>query len=88
VVQRGGKTVHAWAVAGDGDPAAIRSNTFVMEWPPKSGKQREFPEVDRAEWFSLEDAARKILPSQAPLLAELAKRLSDLPRTQRLGSGP
>ena len=66
--QKGGKLVLAWAVEGDCDPAAVRSNLFSMEWPPKSGKLAEFPEVDRAAWFTLEEAKAKILPSQLPLL--------------------
>ena len=69
--QKGGKTVLAWAVEGDCDPAAVRSNLFSMEWPPKSGKQAEFPEVDRAEWFTIEEAKRRLLPAQIPLLDEL-----------------
>lgn len=77
VKQKGGKTVHAWAVAGDLDPAAIRSNTFEMEWPPRSGKRRAFPEVDRAGWFSLDEARERILKAQAPLLDELARLLGD-----------
>ena len=76
VKQKGGKVVHAWAVAGDVDPAAIVSNMFSMEWPPKSGKQVEFPEIDRAAWFDLQAAERKINPAQAVWLAELAKRIS------------
>jgi len=71
--QKGGKTVHAWAIEGDCDPAAIRSNVFTMEWPPKSGKTREFPEIDRAGWFSLAEARVKILESQMPLLDELER---------------
>jgi predicted NUDIX family NTP pyrophosphohydrolase len=71
VRQAGGKTVFAWAMAGDCDCARIMSNTFTMEWPPKSGTLREFPEVDRAGWFSLAEARHKILPGQAPLLEEL-----------------
>ncbi len=74
VKQKGGKTVLAWAVAGDLDAAAVRSNTFTMEWPPRSGKRAEFPEVDRAEWFDLPTAAVKLIPAQAPLLAALADR--------------
>ena len=74
--QRSGKIVYAWAVEGDLDANALRSNTFTMEWPPRSGKQAEFPEIDRAAWFPLEEARRKILPGQAPLLSELAARLS------------
>jgi predicted NUDIX family NTP pyrophosphohydrolase len=74
VRQRAGKVVTAWALAGDADPAAIRSNTFTMEWPPRSGAMREFPEVDRAGWFSLDEARERILPAQAPLLERLAER--------------
>ena len=69
--QKGGKVVLAWAVEGECDPAKLRSNTFTMEWPPKSGKQAEFPEVDRAAWFAIGEAKEKILPSQLPLLDEL-----------------
>ena len=72
VKQKSGKLVCAWAVQGDLDPANVRSNTFSVEWPPRSGEVREFPEVDRAEWFSLETAWAKILPAQQPLLRELA----------------
>jgi len=71
--QPGGKTVVAWAVEGDCDAANIRSNTFSLEWPPRSGRQREFPEVDRAGWFDLAQARQKILPGQAPLLDELER---------------
>jgi predicted NUDIX family NTP pyrophosphohydrolase len=75
VRQKNGKVVSAWALAGDLDATAIRSNTFSMEWPPRSGATREFPEVDRAEWFALDAAREKILPAQAPLLDRLAERL-------------
>jgi predicted NUDIX family NTP pyrophosphohydrolase len=71
VRQKSGKWVHAWALEGDCDPAAIRSNVFSLEWPPKSGKQREFPEIDRAGWFAIPAARTKILPAQIPLLDEL-----------------
>jgi predicted NUDIX family NTP pyrophosphohydrolase len=74
VRQKGGKTVHCWAAEGDFDPAELRSNTFTMEWPPRSGTQQEFPEVDRAEWFGLEAAREKINPAQAELLDRLAQR--------------
>jgi len=74
VRQKGGKTVHCWAAEGDFDPAELRSNTFTMEWPPRSGKEREFPEVDRAEWFGLEAARERINPAQAELLDRLARR--------------
>ncbi|HEX4779821.1 MAG TPA: NUDIX domain-containing protein [Usitatibacter sp.] len=73
--QAGGKWVHAWAVEGDCDAAAIRSNIFSMEWPPRSGKQAEFPEVDRAEWFDPAQARRRILPAQAPLIDELESKV-------------
>jgi len=73
---KSGKTVHAWAVEGDLDPTAIRSNTFTMEWPPKSGKRAEFPEVDRAEFFDPETARKKINPAQAALVIELEKRIA------------
>ncbi|HSD33706.1 MAG TPA: NUDIX domain-containing protein [Gemmatimonadales bacterium] len=70
--QPGGKVVHAWAVEGDCDPTRMRSNTFTLEWPPRSGKQQEFPEIDRVDWFAIDEALRRILPGQASLLRELA----------------
>ena len=76
VRQPGGKLVYAWAVEGDVDPAMLRSNTFTMEWPPKSGRQREFPEIDGAVWLPVEEAKRKILKGQAPLLDQLVQKLS------------
>ncbi|MEA2286854.1 MAG: hypothetical protein QOJ21_2897 [Solirubrobacteraceae bacterium] len=75
VRQRSGKIVTAWAVNGDFDPATLRSNTFSMEWPPRSGAMRDFPEVDRAEWFSLGEARERILPAQAPFLDRLTERV-------------
>ncbi len=83
VRQAGGKTVHAWAVACDCDPRAIRSNTFTMEWPPRSGALREFPEVDRAQWFALAEARVKLLAAQVPLL----DALETLAREGRLARG-
>jgi predicted NUDIX family NTP pyrophosphohydrolase len=74
--QTGGKIVHVWAVESDFDPATLESNLFEMEWPPKSGQHRSFPEVDRAQWFTPESAARKILASQAPALRHLQERLT------------
>ena len=71
VKQAGGKVVRAWAVEGDCDPAAIHSNTFELEWPPKSGKLQQFPEIDRFEWFSLDDAREKLVKAQAALLDRL-----------------
>jgi predicted NUDIX family NTP pyrophosphohydrolase len=75
VRQSGAKTVTAWAVEGTCDAANIRSNTFSMPWPPGSSELREFPEVDRAEWFALEIARRKILKGQTELLERLARHL-------------
>jgi len=69
------KIVHAWAIAGDCDAAKIKSNTFAMEWPPRSGKQQEFPEVDRAEWFDIETAKIKILKGQRAFIDKLLKEL-------------
>ena len=66
----GKKIVYAWAVEGDIDPASVRSNVFPLEWPPKSGKYIDVPEVDRGEWFSYEIARQKILPSLMPLLED------------------
>ena len=71
--QAGGKIVHAFALEGDCDPSAIRSNSFTIEWPPRSGERREFPEVDRAGWFALAEAQRKILKGQLGLLAQLVE---------------
>jgi predicted NUDIX family NTP pyrophosphohydrolase len=74
VRQKSGKVVTAWALEGDIDADAVTSNTFTMEWPPRSGRTREFPEVDRAAWFGLDEARERILPAQAPLLDRLAER--------------
>jgi predicted NUDIX family NTP pyrophosphohydrolase len=76
VKQKAGKVVEAWAAEGEFDPAALASNTFAMEWPPRSGKRQEFPEVDQAEWFDLEAAREKILPAQAEFLDRLVEHLS------------
>ncbi|HEY9196471.1 MAG TPA: NUDIX domain-containing protein [Mucilaginibacter sp.] len=73
---KSGKTVNAWAVEGDIDPTEIKSNFFEIEWPPRSGKKQEFPEVDRGEWFNLDAARIKINPAQVKLIEELAARLS------------
>jgi predicted NUDIX family NTP pyrophosphohydrolase len=69
--QKGGKVVEAWAAEADFDPERLASNTFEMEWPPRSGKMAEFPEVDRAEWFAAEPARGKILAAQAELIDRL-----------------
>ena len=71
VRQRGGKEVEAFALEGDFDPAALRSNTFETEWPPRSGRKETFPEVDRAAWMDLATARQKILAAQRPLLDRL-----------------
>jgi predicted NUDIX family NTP pyrophosphohydrolase len=75
VKQKAGKLIHAWAVEGDIDASTIVSNSFSMEWPPKSGKQREFPEVDRAEWFGVDTAIEKINPAQTSLIHQLVQKL-------------
>jgi predicted NUDIX family NTP pyrophosphohydrolase len=71
VRQKAGKRVHCWAAEADFDPARLNSNTFAMEWPPRSGRQQEFPEVDRAEWFAVEAARGKMNPAQVELLDRL-----------------
>ncbi len=76
VRQKGGKVVFAWAFEGDANPAAARSNTFAMEWPPHSGLMQVFPEVDRAAWFTLKEARARINAGQAPLLDELARTIA------------
>ena len=75
--QSSGKVIRAWAFEGDADPTTIISNIFSMEWPPHSGQQQTFPEVDRAAWFPIEEAKERILKGQIPLLEELQRRLSD-----------
>jgi len=71
VKQSGGKVVHAWAIEADCDPAQLRSNLFSMEWPPKSGKMQEFPEVDRGAWFHIPEARKRILPAQIGFIEQL-----------------
>jgi predicted NUDIX family NTP pyrophosphohydrolase len=78
VKQTSGKTVHAFACAGDFEPAALLSNTFEIEWPPRSGSRQSFPEVDRAAWFEFAEAMEKILGYQRPLLVELQEKLASL----------
>lgn len=74
VKQAGGKIVQAWALEGDLDPSLIRSNTFTLEWPPRSGSVREFPEVDSARWFLIPVARQKLLFGQREFLARLSAR--------------
>jgi predicted NUDIX family NTP pyrophosphohydrolase len=76
VRQKSGKQVHAWAVLGDCDPTAIRSNDFELEWPPRSGKLRRFPEIDRAEFFDLPTARQKLVAAQAAFIGLLERALS------------
>ena len=71
IKQKGGKIVRAWAFEGDCDPSVVKSNTFTLEWPPKSGRQMEFPEIDRVEFFDLDTARKKIKAGQERLLEEL-----------------
>jgi predicted NUDIX family NTP pyrophosphohydrolase len=76
VRQKNRKTVHGWAAEADFDPAALDSNSFEMEWPPRSGKRREFPEVDRAEWFAPAAAKEKLIEAQAAFVDRLLDRLA------------
>ncbi len=76
VKQKSGKVVYAWAFEGDCDPSEIRSNTFQMEWPPRSGRMQEFPEIDRAGWFGPDEAKEKINPAQAVWIDELMEKLN------------
>jgi predicted NUDIX family NTP pyrophosphohydrolase len=77
VKQKGGKIVHAFAVEADLDPDAMVSNTFEMEWPPRSGKRASFPECDRAAWFRVDEALEKINLGQRPLIEQAARQLED-----------
>ena len=76
IKQKAGKVVEAWAAEAEFDPATLASNTFSMEWPPRSGNEQDFPEVDRAGWFDLDSARKKILPAQAELLDRLLDHLN------------
>src|SRR5687767_3391937 len=71
IKQKGGKIVHAWALEKDTDASGIKSNEFEMEWPPRSGKKRTFPEIDKAGWFNLDEANIKILEAQRPFIHDL-----------------
>ena len=74
--QPGGKLVHVWAIADDWDPAALTSNSFSLEWPPRSGRSQDFPEIDRAAWFALDEARVKIIKGQAVFLDRLKAALA------------
>jgi predicted NUDIX family NTP pyrophosphohydrolase len=76
VIQKGGKKVSCWAVSGDLDPETVKSNEFQIEWPPKSGSLKYFPEIDRAAWFTVTAARKRINEKQVPLLEELVKVVS------------
>jgi predicted NUDIX family NTP pyrophosphohydrolase len=75
VTQKAGKEVTAWAARGDLDASAVRSNSFEMEWPPRSGRRQAFPEIDRAEWFAVEQARSRLVSGQAELLDRLVERV-------------
>lgn len=75
--QPSGKIVSAWALEGECDTSKVKSNTFKMEWPPRSGKQQEFPEIDRAEWFTIEMAKKKLLKGQVGFIEELCELLRE-----------
>jgi predicted NUDIX family NTP pyrophosphohydrolase len=75
VRQAGGKLVHVWAIEADIDPSVVQSNSFPLEWPPRSGQVRQFPEVDRAAWFDLAEARSKIHKGQVALLDEMSSKL-------------
>jgi predicted NUDIX family NTP pyrophosphohydrolase len=81
VRQAGGKVVHGWAIKGDFEIDRLRSNTFEMEWPPRSGKVRTFPEVDRAAWFDIDTARQMIIPGQRPLIERLVMDQGGKPLT-------
>jgi len=76
VKQSGGKIVHAWAIEADCDPSKVRSNLFSLEWPPKSGKTQDFPEVDRAGWFNIPEARKRIIAAQIGFLDQLISVLA------------
>ena len=80
IVQKGGKTVHAWALEGDLDPATSVSNTFEMTWPPGSGRRESFPEIDRVEWFDPAEARRRVKATQIPLIDRLEAALASANR--------
>ncbi len=82
LVQPSKKEVIAWAVEADFDVSELKSNTFELEWPPKSGKKKQFPEVDRAEWFTPDEARKKILPGQAEFINRLLARIGYMDRFQ------
>jgi predicted NUDIX family NTP pyrophosphohydrolase len=80
--QPSGKMVYAWGIKGDFDPETLKSNTFSMEWPPKSAQFQEFPEIDKAQWFSLEVAKIKVLKGQVGFIEQLKEKLTEEQRAQ------
>lgn len=80
IKQSGGKMVYVWAVQGDLDPATVKSNTFRIEWPPKSGQEQAFPEVDKALWVTLDEAEVKLLKGQLPFLGTLIEKIGYVPK--------
>ena len=88
VRQKSGKTVHAFAFEADLDLTKFSSNSFEMEWPPRSGKKKEFPEIDRIGWFGADEAMRKIIAYQRPFLVELLKRLAVIPAERSESRNP
>jgi len=83
ITQSGGKRVAAWAVSGDFDPQTLSSNRFEMEWPPRSGQIRSFPEVDRAAWFTAAEARERLLLAQTAFIDRLLDRISEEDRVER-----
>ena len=79
VKQKSGKIIYAWALQDSFDASVIKSNTFEIEWPPKSGKKKSFPEIDTAAWFGIEEAKDKIIPGQMPLITELESLVKQMP---------
>jgi predicted NUDIX family NTP pyrophosphohydrolase len=84
--QPGGKVVHVWAIEEDWDPADLQSNTFEMEWPPRSGRRQSFPELDRASWFGIAEARLKILKGQAVFLDHLLETLARAEGSQQVSA--
>ena len=88
VRQKSGKTVHGFAFEADLDLAAFASNTFEMEWPPRSGRRKEFPEIDRIGWFGVDEAMKKIIAYQTPFLIELLEKLAVIPAERSESRNP
>jgi predicted NUDIX family NTP pyrophosphohydrolase len=76
ITQKSGKRISAWAFRGDCDPASLRSNSFEIEWPPRSGRRQSYPEIDRVQWLALGEARRKVLPAQCELLDRLERLIA------------